>query len=200
MSLEARKAALLALVDDDLRRQRAALLDAADRQAVALRTQARAQATARVREALAGGRARRDAALAAATARRQTRERLARQGRASAALAAAWAALPRELERRWGEPAARHEWLANALARAAHELDGTGGTWLLHHAPGAPTAELDAATASAPAAIECIADPGLRAGVRIARGGNVLDASLDGLLADRDAVASAVLRALQHAP
>ena len=199
MSLGERKAGLLALVEDDRRRQRAALLDTADAQAAALRGQARAEARARVREVLAAARERRDAALAAAEARRQTRLRLARQGRASAALAAAWAALPDELERRWRDPAARAAWLAHVVARAARELPADA-PWTLRHAPGATTGELAGATAAAPVAVDCVADPSLRAGLRIARGGNVLDASLDGLLADRDAVAAAVLRAMEAAP
>ena len=157
------------------------------------------EALARVREALAAARERRDAALAAAEARRQTRLRLARQGRASAALAAAWAALPDELERRWRDPAARAAWLAHVVARAARELPADA-PWTLRHAPGATTGELAGATAAAPVAVDCVADPSLRAGLRIARGGNVLDASLDGLLADRDAVAAAVLRAMEAAP
>jgi hypothetical protein len=197
MSLDTRKAALLALVEEDRRRQRAALLEAADAQAAALRAQARAQAKSRTREALDAARERRDAALAAAQARRQTRERLARQGRASAALGAAWAALPGELLRRWQDPAARGAWLAHAMARAARELDGPGAHWRLRHAPGPTAGELAAATAAAPAVVDCTVDPALRAGLRIARDGNVLDASVDGLLSDRDAVASAVLRRLE---
>jgi hypothetical protein len=200
MNIEARKAALLALVEDERKRQCDALLDAAEAQAAALRAQAHAQARARVHEALSAARERRDAALAAAHARRQTRERLLRQGRASAALAAAWVALPGELERRWREPPARHAWLAHALARAARELAGGATAWRLRHADGLPTAELDAALRSAPVRVDCVADPSLRAGLRIAREGNVLDASLDGLLADRDAVAAAILGRLEDAP
>jgi hypothetical protein len=200
MSLAARKAALLALVEDDRRRQCAALLEAAQAQAATLRAQAHAQARARVREALAAARERRDAALAAAKARRQTRERLLRQGRASAALGAAWAALPGELERRWREPATRHAWLTDALARAARELDGGGTGWRIRHADGLVAAELEAARASVPVPLDFAADPSLRAGLRVAREGNVLDASLDGLLADRDAVAAAILHRLQDTP
>jgi hypothetical protein len=200
MSTESRKAALLALVEDDRRRQCDALRDAAEAQAAALRAQAHAQARARVNEALSAARERRDAALAAAEARRQTRERLLRQGRASAALGAAWAALPGELERRWREPAARSAWLTDALARAARELDGDGAAWRIRHAEGLPAAELDTAIRSAPVRVECAADPSLRAGLRIAREGNVLDATLDGLLGDRAAVAGAILRRLEDAP
>jgi hypothetical protein len=200
MSVEVRKAALLALVEDDRKRQCDALRDAAEAQAAALRAQAHAQARARVHEALSAARERRDAALAAAHARRQTRERLLRQGRASAALGAAWAALPGELERRWRDPAARSAWLANALARAARELDGGGTAWRIRHAEGPPAAELDAALGSAPVRVDRAADPSLRAGLRIAREGNVLDATLDGLLGDRAAVAAAILGRLEDAP
>jgi hypothetical protein len=197
MSLEARKAALLALVDDDLRRQTQALLDAADAQAATLRRQAHAQARQRVREALDAARERRDAALAAAEARRQTRERLARQHRDSAALAAAWQALPLELQRRWRDPAARAAWLAHALGRAARELGGERDQWVVRHADGVAAAELAPATGGSPT---IMADPALRAGLRIARGGNVLDASLDGLLGDRAAVSAALLQRLGGGP
>jgi hypothetical protein len=200
MSIESRKAALLALVEDDRKRQCDALRDAAEAQAAALRAQAHAQAKARAREALSAARERRDAALAAAHARRQTRERLLRQGRASAALGAAWAALPGELERRWREPAARGVWLTDALARAARDLDSGGTAWRIRHAEGLPASELEAALSSAPVRVDCTIDPSLRAGLRIAREGNVLDASLDGLLADRDAVAAAILGRLEDAP
>lgn len=193
MSLEARKAALLALVEDELRRQRDALLEAADAQAAALRRQARAQARSRVRDAFAAARDRRQAALAAAEARRQTRERLARQQRDSAALAAAWTALPLAMAERWRDQAARATWLSHALSRAARELDGA--RWSLRVAPGCATTELAAGDC---ASHDLVIDASLRAGVRIARGGNVLDASLDGLLSDRDAVSAAVLRRLGH--
>lgn len=198
MSLEARKAALLALVEDDRQRQRQALLAAADAQAGALRRQARAQARARVREAVAAARERRASALAAAEARRQTRERLARQHRDSAALVAAWAALPAAMERRWRDAAARAAWLAHALARAARELDGDGDDWTLRHAEGPAVAEIAAAGAPAGALPATRVDPALRAGLRIGRGGNVLDASLAGLLGDRDTVSALLLQRLEH--
>lgn len=196
MSLEARRTALLALVEADRLRQREALLDTANAQADALRRQARAQARAHIRQALDEARERRAGALAAAEARRQTRERLARQHHDSDALAAAWATLPEEMERRWHEPAARALWIANALSRAARELDGVGGRWTVRHAAGPAAAELAAAVADAPAAVDVIVDPGSRGGLRIARDGNVLDASIAGLLGDRDAVSAAILRGL----
>lgn len=197
MSIAAQRAALLALVDDDRRRQCEDVLATADAQAAQLRAQAHAQARARAREAVSAARERRDAALAAAQARRQTRERLARQGRAAQALALAWAELPRELERRWRDPAAREAWMRDALSRASRELGAPAAAWQLRHAgpetfaPGA---------APVPAGVACVADAALGAGLRIACGGNVLDASRDGLLADRDAVAAAILGHLGGAP
>lgn len=195
MSATDRKSALLALVEDERARQCRAILDSADARATALRAEAHAAARARVRDALAAARERRASAIAAAEARRQTRTRLARQGQASALLTAAWTALPAELERRWRHAPSRRLWIESAVARAVQGIEGGPG-WTVRHALGAEDAEMRAALAAMPPPVARSIDPALRAGLRISRGGNVLDASLDGLLADRDAVAAALLAAI----
>lgn len=46
---------------------------------------------------------------------------------------------------------------------------------------------------------QCIADPRIRGGLKIAADGNVVDGTLDGLLADHDDIGGRLLRAIEAA-
>lgn len=87
-------------------------------------------------------------------------------------------------------------WANRALASAAAMLGA--GNWQIRHAPGLSTEECSylAAGVTVTPGLECSwqADPELRAGLRIVREGNVVDASLQGLLADSDTLAAALLQ------
>lgn len=138
------------------------------------------------------------ARVSAARAMLATRRRLAQQQRAAALLAAGWARLPQELVDVWREPAARKAWVDRVAAEARALL--AGGAWRIVHAPDWPESERDAfaaelaATGAVP---ELVADPRVRAGLKIAAGGNVIDGTQQGLLADRSEIGSLLLRELE---
>lgn len=199
MTVEGQMQALLDLVDADRRQKCEAILaDARGRGAAVLR-QAHAEARARMRKAFAEERVRRDARLDAARANLQTRRRIADQHRAAALLAAGWTRLPEELLRRWRAPELRRRWVDAVLAAARAALPGTA--WRIAHAPEWPAAERDAIRAELAAAhgTDCRfdADPRIRAGLRISTNGNVVDGTLDGLLADRADIGSQLLHLLE---
>jgi len=185
--------ALLALVEADRARRCDAILDEARARAGALLDAARAEARERMREAFREERARRVERIAAARANLQTRQRLGDQQRAAAFLAAGWRQLDDALLRRWREPAARRTWVASVTADAGRLLPRA--TWRITHAPDWPAAERDGvAAALAPALAPSFnPDAGVRAGLRIAALGNVIDGTIDGLLADRAEIGARLL-------
>jgi hypothetical protein len=154
-----------------------------------------------MRAAFAEERERRNERVAAAQANLQTRQRLARQQRAAVLLATAWQKLPGALLARWSEPRTRSVWISavTSSARAALSTD----VWRIVHAPNWPAPERDAlgrelaATLGAPPAF--VPDPRIRAGLKIAADGNVVDGTLDGLLADRAEIGASLLHLLEGA-
>jgi hypothetical protein len=182
MSLATRTLALLGLVEQERARQCAALLDDARGAADAQRAASRAEARQRLHEAFAEERTRTGGRLAAAHAELRTRQRVHAQRHLEARLALAWERLPQVLVARWHDAAARGAWVELALADAGTVL--APGPWLVTHAPGWPLAERSACQRP-PLALQFTCDDALPAGLRITAAGNVLDATLAGLLADR---------------
>jgi hypothetical protein len=199
MSVDRQTQALLDLVDADRRQKCDAILAEAQGRGSAVLEQAHADARARMRKAFQEERAHRNARVDAARANLQTRRRLADQQRAAALLAAGWRKLPEELLRRWQAPELRDLWVAAVVADARAALPG--GAWRVTHAPDWPLAERDAIRAGLTAArgAECRFDEDarIRAGLRISANGNVVDGTLDGLLADRAGVGSQLLHLLE---
>jgi hypothetical protein len=198
MSLAARTAALLAQIEAQRVQRCAALLAPAQAQAQALGAAALREARQRVRTALRAERERVDAVVAAAEARLATEQRLHRQRAASALLTRAWTALRAELQSRWEDPAARAAWIAlhtRALPFAA------GGTWVIEAPADWPADEADALIATlrtqgaSEVRVERRAD--IAAGLRLSAGHNRVDATVDGLLADRAAIDGQLLALLQ---
>jgi hypothetical protein len=201
MNLDRQTHALLELVDADRRAKCDAILAEARSRRRALLTQAHAEARSRMRKAFDEERSRRDARVAAARANLQTRRRLADQQHAAALLAAGWKALPVELLRRWHDPALRHDWVAAVIAAARAVL--TPPAWRVIHGPGWPETEREALRAELAAATrtECefVDDTRIRAGLLIAANGNIVDGTLDGLLADRAEIGARLLHLLDTA-
>jgi hypothetical protein len=199
MSIDRQTRALLDLVEADRRQKCDAILAVAQDRGSAVLKQAHADARARMRKAFQEERAQRDARVGAARANLQTRRRLADQQRAAALLAAGWKKLPEELLRRWRDPGLRRRWVATVVAGARAALPGTA--WRIVHAPDWPLAEREAIGAELAAAhgAECRfdEDASIRAGLRISANGNVVDGTLDGLLADRADIGSQLLRLLE---
>ncbi len=191
--------ALLDLVEADRARKCEAILGEAKARADALLLQAHAEARSRMREAFAEERQRRDGRIAAARANLQTRQRLAQQQRAAAFLAAGWQRLPAALLACWTDPAARRMWVDRVTNSARAVLPKRA--WRIVHAADWPPAERDAlarelgsALGTAPA---FVSDPSLRAGLKIAADGNVIDGTQEGLLADRAEIGAMLLDELE---
>lgn len=201
MNLHDRTEALLALVEATRARRREEILGPARAQARSTLRAARAEARLRVATAVAEARHRIDAQLGAARAALQTERRQAQQQQAMRRLGWAGVALRAALLDRWRQPSARSRWVEALLARARAALPATG--WRIEYA--ADWNEAERAAAAAALAAEGLRDvvfapvPELVAGLRIRAGHNLLDGSLEGLLADRAAVEGRLLRALAEA-
>ncbi len=199
MSLAARTAALLAQINAQRAQACAAHLEPARNEAQAMRRTALREARERVRTALRAERERVHSALAAAQARLATEQRLHRQRAASALLAQAWAALRAALLARWRDPAARAEWIAMHTAALPF---APGCAWRVAAPQDWPPAEAEALRAALLARgpldvhIELGAD--IAAGLRLSAGHNQVDATVDGLLADRAAIEGQLLALLQR--
>ncbi|HET9820972.1 MAG TPA: hypothetical protein VFQ16_04035 [Burkholderiaceae bacterium] len=190
MTLGARTAALLDLVAQD----RAAQCDAIGAQAAAqadeLLARARRQSREHAREALAEERRRARAALEAAQAELATQRRAHAQRRLEALLALGWQRLPEVLRERWRRADTRSAWVQGVLGRARATLPGAA--WTLTSAPDWPAAErercLQQIAREPGRTAQWQPDARIDAGLRVSCGGNVVDATLAGLLADRDEI------------
>jgi hypothetical protein len=199
MNMEERARALLALVEEYRDSKSREIVDAARAEARTLVARALGLARTRVHEAIVEERRRYDAAVASAQARLHTRRRLAHQGRESAMLAEGWKRLPGTLSDRWRDPAGRRRWAETHLARALAALPRV--PWQIVHATGWAEDERRAVTewvaAHGGPKLEFAADSALEAGFRVRAGHNTLDATLEGLLADRKAIEGRLLHHLE---
>ncbi|MFO1317947.1 MAG: hypothetical protein U1F58_20310 [Burkholderiales bacterium] len=195
MTLEARVAALLELVEADRCGRCDAIVEATRQRIDALLGEAHAAARAQMREAFAVERKRAAERIAAARAGLATRRRLYEQQRAAALLAVGMERLPAALRARWRDDAARTAWVDAVVAVAATALPRDA--WRIAHPVDWAEAEraalgarLAAELATAPA---FAAERAIAAGMRIAAGGNVIDGTLAGLLADRATIGARLL-------
>lgn len=194
MKLDDRIAALLALVEDHRDKRSQELLAPASEEARRLAASARHAARARVGAAIATERAQYSSRVASAEARLATRRRMARQHRVTALIVEAWQRLPKALAARWADAGKREAWVRTCLAQAAATLpQGT----LEIEAP-AGWSEAEQASARAWLAGRGVTatvrpDKTIAAGLRLRSGGIVLDATLEGLLADRVAIEGRLL-------
>ena len=200
LTLEQRTAALLALVEDFRSRRCAELLDPAREQARALLRNARAAGRQRVHTTIAEARQRLAGEVGAAQARLATERRLVLQRRAVLVLQQAWAALREALRARWRDGNARRQWLDAHLARALRVLPRE--QWQVEFAAGWPPEERESLAARIAAAGVALATWQARedidGGVRIRAGNNVVDATIDGLLADRALLEGSLLDLLHE--
>lgn len=196
------RAALLEVVAADREARCRAILAPADA-AAAARVEAGLRAIRRgLRQALADERAalraRLDVALAQCdAARRQRHQRLAQ-----AAADEGWTLLASALCRRWQRPESRQRWIAAALEVAGTRLPPGG--WCIRHPPGLAAVEAaamqQALAAQGVADARCEAAADIAAGIEIRVGDACLDATVDGLLADRVAVAGRLVLLWEAAP
>jgi len=202
LTLEQRTAALLALVEDYRARRCAALLYPAREQARAILRAARAQSRHRLHAAIGELRRRLAAEVGAAQARAATERRLAEQRQLLGLLREAWSELREALLRRWREPATRQQWLEAQLQRAQRVLAcRSGEPWQIDHAADWPQAErdvvIDRLRAAGVEVTTARSRDDIDGGIRIRAGANVVDATIDGLLADRAAVEGRLLDLLR---
>ena len=200
MTLDRETQALLDVVEADRARRCGEILDAAKRRADDTVQQAHADARERMRQAFIEERERTAARIASAQANLQTRRRLDAQQRSAALLAAGWRQLPDALLRRWRDAERRAEWIASVLAAARAALPR--GPWRIAHPVDWPAAEVDAfvaaLTAELGAAPQVVASDTVQAGISISADGNVVDGTLDGLVADRREIGARLLHHLER--
>jgi len=180
---------------------RSELLAAADAKSRRILEHAHAVARSRLREALSDQRERVDVAVAEAETALVMQHRVSAQKRLAAALEISLPMLKQALQGRWQSPLARARWVEHHLQVASSVLPPTG--WTIVHPPDWPQDErvevrrwLQAHGVEDP---RLESDATLLAGIRVSCGLNLLDASLDGLLAERALIEGRLLHYLQQA-
>jgi hypothetical protein len=134
-------------------------------------------------------------ALASQEAQRKTRARQQRQADDSVLLAAARAALQAALLQRWQHPASRQQWCEALVNAAVTTLDGKA--WTVEHPADWPMSEHDAllqlvnSLCGKMPRLQAKAD--ISAGLRICAEGTCMDATIDGLLRDRERIDAELL-------
>jgi hypothetical protein len=195
MTLETRTRALVDLVEADRARRCQAILDEARSRRDEMLGAAHAQARRLVRAAFEEERHRFAARTGSARARVQTHRRLREQRVATELLKVGLGLLPQILRERWQQPESRKAWVERAAAAAERALPR--GAWRIVHAPGLTESE---SQATMPAAVTpvLVVDDTLRAGLRICAGGNVVDGTLAGLVADQAEIGAKLLAHLER--
>lgn len=201
MKLAERTSALIETVDRYRAERCAALLEPAIAEARALRKAALSDARRRVATAIDEERKRLRRDVGAVEASVATERRLVAQQRAVRQLGIAWIALRKALAARWSDPGRRSAWVDAHVARGveclAHDAE-----WRVRHHPAWSDEERVRVTerlAALGIRVSFEEDTSIDAGFTVTCGHNVLDASLDGLLADRATIEGRLLQALEEA-
>jgi len=199
VTLELRTQALLDLVTADRVRRCDAILGEARQRAAQTLAAAHQKARQRMREAFDEERHRFAAGVGAARAGLETHRRLHEQRRSAELLAAGLAKLPQTLCDRWQQCPTRKQWVNGVVAEARAVLPRE--PWRIEHAAGLTDDERDAIAASLADVCatppEFVANAALRAGMKITAAGNVVDAALAGLVADRVEIGASLLKHLE---
>lgn len=177
------------------------IVEVAEREARAIVVQAYASACRRMHDAIEELRSERTRRLARARAQLETDARMRSQQRAAEAIRQAWPFLVEALDARWTEPAARLAWVEGFARYARDRL--MPGTWTVEH-PATWCADerrrfresLGVDRADVAFAI----DREMAAGLRIRAGQATLDATPQGLLADRAAIEALLLAEIEPGP
>jgi hypothetical protein len=201
VSLDRQVRALLRVAEDYSAGHCNALLEAADAKSRRILEHAHAAARSRLREVLSEQRERLDTAIAEAETALMTQHRISAQRRLVAALEASLPALKHALRVRWQSRTARAGWVEQHLKVARSVMPPTG--WVIAHPADWSQEEreqvrhwLQAQGIENP---RFESDTALSAGIRVACGLNLLDASFDGLLADRALIEGRLLYYLETA-
>jgi len=202
MKAKSAERALLEVVDGNYREQVEAILaEAEDRSRVIVRD-AHERARRGLRTAYLEARERAEERIITLQARAASRRRLHEQRRAAKILEAEWALLPKALVERWADSGMRHSWTLHAARAALDQLPREG--WKIEHPADwmeSERSEFEAEVASARVQPPVFAiDASIEAGLRIRAGHNIVDATLDGLLADREAIGARLLSMTSETP
>jgi hypothetical protein len=187
--------ALLRQLTDERDRRCTTLRTAAENQATQIVRAARAEARANVRQAVTQERARMDLGLRQATARADIEVRRLERQKSRELLEQMWAAIAGVLESRWREPAFQRAWIDAALRQAGSILTGrawgieVGSDW-----PEQDRGELtDRAHAQGAGTVEYAVHAEMSAGLKIRVATVCVNATVAGLLAERDTIEAAFL-------
>lgn len=133
--------------------------------------------------------------LDSAEAQRQTARREQRQFRDQELLAEARKSLHAELVRRWQQPESRQQWCRQLVKQAATTLDGK--LWAVDHPAEWEASEREALAARIEElcgqAPQLQADTDIKAGLRICAGSTCVDATVAGLLRNRERIDAELL-------
>jgi vacuolar-type H+-ATPase subunit E/Vma4 len=194
-ALDTQAQALLQRVTDDRDRSCAAVRAAAESQAKQILRSARTEARTNVRNAVIQERARMDLGMRQATARADIEERRQERQKSRELLEQMWAAIAEGLERRWREPALRRAWIDAAMSQAGALL--AGRAWLIEVGSDWTEQErgelTDRARGRGAGTVEYSLHAAMPAGLKIRAGSVCVDATVSGLLAQRDAIEAAFL-------
>lgn len=200
MTFERQTSALLKIAADYSAERCQGLLAKAREDSRQIGHAAHLAARADLRARLSPERERLAAEIAEAEAKLVTQRRLRDQRRVVALLAQAWPKLARSLGSRWASPSGRSSWVMHHLGIARRAFPAR--EWVIQHPQDWSAAERDQAAEWLQArGVEapCFEpDPKLQAGFRVVCGANLLDASLEGLLADRAQIEGRLLHYLEQ--
>ena len=192
--LEAQTTALLRRLGREQESRTRHIRDEAGTQAADIVRRARVEARTRVHQAVVDTRREDEMALARRRAALDTQARRSRQATLRELLDRAWQALPAALQSRWLDATARERWCDAACmsaSRSLRHLDRmqveVDPQWLAH------VGTLGRSRLEGPSKVDVTATDGLGAGLRIRAGDACIDATVAGLLAARERIASELL-------
>ena len=136
-----------------------------------------------------------DLGLRQATARADIEVRRRERQKSRELLEQMWAAIAGSLESRWREPAPRRAWIEAVVSQAGSILSGRA--WVIEVGSGWPELErgelTDRAQGQGAAAVQYTVHDDMPAGLKIRAGSVCVDATVAGLLAERDTIEAAFL-------
>jgi len=185
---------LLREIERQTKDEMRAIEKAAEREGLTIVAQAHADARRRMRDAIKELRSDRALRLARGRAKFEAAARLRAQQYAAEAIRRAWPFLIEALDARWKDSAARLLWIEGVARHARDRL--MQGKWTVEHPPGWGADEqrlLCELVDNGRGDINFTIDPLIMAGIRIRASRATLDATSQGLLADRDATEGLLL-------
>ncbi len=188
--------ALVRDIEQQLKDENAAIAANAKRDAQSILVQARAAARAQLHEAIVELREESHRRLTRAKAQFATQKRALEQGRAAKAVDEALPLLQEALLARWRDPEERQQWTDAVARQCVARL--RRDAWVVHHPAGWSKKEQERFLAALgnDREVAFMADKAIACGLRISADGAELDATPQGLLADKTAVAALLLEEL----